>query len=56
MAELLDDVVTSGTLRELVQPAALNEVVVEHRGRVHDHGDLLWGLVNLALWRGAFRC
>lgn len=56
MAELLDDVVASGTLRELVRPEALNEVVVEHRGCVHDHGDLLWGLVNLALWRDAFRC
>jgi asparagine synthase (glutamine-hydrolysing) len=56
MAVLLQEVVGSDALRDLLEPAALRSIIDEHRSGAWDHGDLLWGIVNLGLWRTAYRC
>ena len=56
MARLLDEVAASPALTDLVPPARLQSVIGEHRSNVRDHGDLLWGVVNLGLWRQRFVC
>lgn len=54
MARLLQDVVDSDSLRALVEPGRLAILVAEHRTGEKDHAELLWGLVNLGLWRRTF--
>ena len=39
--------------RGLFQPEAVAKKVEEHRRGQHDHGEILWGLVNLELWQRA---
>jgi asparagine synthase (glutamine-hydrolysing) len=56
VAGLLDGVVAGGALSGLLEPPVLERLVWEHRSGTHDHGDLLWGVLNLGLWRDAFRC
>jgi len=56
MSALLDEAAAGAGLRELLSPDELHTVIVEHRSGSQDHGDLLWGLLNLALWRNEFRC
>lgn len=46
---LQDDVVTS-----LLDPKALNAMLAEHRSGGADHSELLWGVLNLRLWRRAY--
>ena len=36
--------------RGLLQRTEVTRIVEEHRSRRHDHGEILWGLVNLELW------
>lgn len=36
--------------------AALSTLVAQHRGGTHDHSELLWTALNLALWRETFKC
>ncbi len=56
MAELLDETVAGTGLAELVVRDQLQAVIAEHRSGARDHGDLLWGLLNLGLWRLQYRC
>jgi asparagine synthase (glutamine-hydrolysing) len=56
MARLLDEVAASPVLGELMPPDRLQSVIGEHRSNARDHGDLLWGVVNLGLWRQRFGC
>ncbi len=55
MARLLQEMAHGDGLRELVEPRRLAILVAEHRAGEKDHADLLWGLVNLGLWRRTFR-
>jgi asparagine synthase (glutamine-hydrolysing) len=34
----------------------LRRIVAEHRAGTHDHGELLWTVLNLCTWRETFRC
>ena len=54
MARVLQDVVVGDGLRDLVEPGRLAGLVEEHRAGKKDHAELLWGLVNLGLWRQTF--
>lgn len=56
IAKLLDSVVAGRALTALLEPAVPTRLVWEHRNGTHDHGNLLWGVLNLGLWRDAFRC
>ena len=40
--------------RGLCEPGRVRELVERHRSGVADHGDVLWGLVNLELWQRTF--
>ena len=56
MSELLDETVSSAGLDELVVRDQLWAVMAEHRSGAGDHGDLLWGILNLGLWRLQYKC
>jgi asparagine synthase (glutamine-hydrolysing) len=56
VAALFDGVVAGGTLEGLLEAAVLDRLLGEHRSGSRDHSDLLWGVLNLGLWRDAFRC
>jgi asparagine synthase (glutamine-hydrolysing) len=56
VATLFDNVVAGGALTGLLDSAVLERLVREHHSGLHDHSDLLWGILNLGLWRDAFRC
>ena len=56
MARLLDEAATSPALSGLIPAVRLRTLIDEHRRRVRDHADLLWGILNLALWRQRFNC
>ena len=56
MADLLDDTASSAVLTDLVDQDCLQAMIAEHRSGVRDHGELLWGLLNLGLWRHQYRC
>lgn len=56
VAELLQHVRAGPALDAILEPAELTRLLDEHRSHSHDHGDLLWGVLNLGLWRDAFRC
>ena len=56
MARLLDEVAAGPELAELMPAERLQSVVGEHRSGMRDHGDLLWSVVNLGLWRRTYQC
>jgi len=56
MARLLDEAVASPKLGELMPAERLQSVLREHRSGARDHGDLLWGVLNLCLWRLRYQC
>lgn len=56
MADLLNEAVASQAVLELMPAERLASVIGEHRSGAHDHGDLLWGVLNLRLWRDRYRC
>ena len=41
---------------EVFDRAALRQLVAQHRSGAHDHSELLWTALNVAMWREAFRC
>ena len=56
MSALLDEIVAGPELRELLRGDGLRAVVADHRSGACDHGELLWGILNLGLWLQRFRC
>lgn len=55
-ADLLREVTASSQLDGLISTKALEALRQEHVNGDADHGDLIWGIVNVAVWRNAFRC
>ena len=56
VARLLEDAVNSSVLSDLIPAVRLRALIAEHRGAATDHADLLWGVLNLGLWRRQFQC
>lgn len=56
MAALLEDALRAPQTTELLDSNALQTLLTEHRSGAADHSELLWGVLNLALWRKAFAC
>jgi asparagine synthase (glutamine-hydrolysing) len=56
MATLLEDALRAPQTTELLDSNALQTLLTEHRNGAADHSELLWGVLNLALWRKAFAC
>ena len=56
MSSLLDHVVAGNRMSAALEPSVLARIVREHRARVYDHSELLWGVLNLGLWREAYHC
>jgi hypothetical protein len=55
MGRLLDETIQSAELRELLDIPKLRALRDEHRTGSADHSELLWGVLNLGLWRRSFR-
>jgi asparagine synthase (glutamine-hydrolysing) len=55
MGRLLESAVHSPEITSLLDARALAAVLREHRDGSADHSELLWGVLNLALWRQAYR-
>jgi asparagine synthase (glutamine-hydrolysing) len=55
MATLLAEAAASQEVTALCEPGMLARLIDEHRRRARDHSPLLWGILNLYLWRTAFR-
>ncbi len=56
MSALLRDVADSVGPMGCLNQATLERMISEHREGVRDHSELLWGVLNLGLWRQAFNC
>jgi asparagine synthase (glutamine-hydrolysing) len=56
VAKLLDSVLERPEVAELLDAQELRQTVLEHRTGDADHSELLWGVLNLGLWRMRFRC
>jgi asparagine synthase (glutamine-hydrolysing) len=54
MGRLLEDTLTSASVRELLNPAEVQLLLTQHRGGQQDHSELLWSILNLQLWRQTF--
>ncbi len=54
LSRLLDDTLASGGIGEVVDVAAVRTLQGEHRSGKADHSELLWGILNLGLWRQTF--
>jgi len=54
MGSLLDQAVNSQTITSLLDAQLVQRLLREHRDRTRDHSELLWGVLNLHLWRQAF--
>ena len=55
MGKLLDAAAAGPELRDLVDARALGRLIGEHRSGAADHSELLWGVLNLAVWRQQYR-
>jgi asparagine synthase (glutamine-hydrolysing) len=53
---LLTEVTNYQGVLEVFERNQLDAMLREHRSGARDHSELLWGILNLALWRDAFRC
>jgi asparagine synthase (glutamine-hydrolysing) len=54
LSRLLDETLAAGGIGEVVDVAAVRTLQKEHRDGKADHSELLWGILNLGLWRQAF--
>jgi asparagine synthase (glutamine-hydrolysing) len=54
VGRLLTDVAEGPEVGELLDRDVLRSLVDAHRRMAADHSELLWGIVNLGLWRRAF--
>lgn len=55
MAKLLEAAVHSPEIASVLDVGAVAALLAEHRAGTTDHSELLWGVLNLALWRQAYR-
>ncbi|MGE0030147.1 MAG: asparagine synthase (glutamine-hydrolyzing) [Steroidobacteraceae bacterium] len=56
MATLLAEAVAKPALTGLLDGGLLSRTLKEHREGSRDHSEFLWGVLNLGLWREAYRC
>jgi len=54
MGKLLKEAIHDDLLTSLLSPSVLNELHGQHVNGKADHSDLLWGMLNLQLWRRAY--
>jgi len=56
MGQLLDDAVRGDAIRSVLDEKVVTGLLDEHRAGRADHSELLWGVLNLSLWRARFGC
>lgn len=55
-AALLAEAVVKPAVTDLLDGKLLATTLNEHRDGSRDHSEFLWGVLNLGLWREAYRC
>ena len=55
VGQLLKNAVQSPEITGLLDGAQVERLHAEHLAGGADHSELLWGVLNLALWRQAYR-
>jgi hypothetical protein len=53
---LLERMLGSEAIKEILEHEALMSAWDEHKSGAADHGEFLWGVMNLGLWREVWRC
>lgn len=56
VSAMLRDVVSSDSVKTILDQSAIARILEEHRSGFLDHSDLLWSVLNLGLWRHIYRC
>jgi hypothetical protein len=56
MGQLLDEAVRGDAIRPVLDEKVVAGLLDEHRAGRADHSELLWGVLNLSLWRAQFGC
>jgi asparagine synthase (glutamine-hydrolysing) len=56
MGTLLEESLQDTVITSLLDRTSLQTLLREHRESRADHSELLWGVLNLALWRKAYAC
>lgn len=54
MGTMLEEALHSSSIKHLIDERFLTSLHDEHRSGRADHSELLWGVLNLRLWRDAF--
>ncbi|MBC7984881.1 MAG: asparagine synthase (glutamine-hydrolyzing), partial [Candidatus Obscuribacterales bacterium] len=54
MSTLLDEAVNADVVTSLFNKRVIDRLITEHRSARADHSEILWGILNLRLWRQAF--
>ncbi len=54
MSKLLDATLADNGIAEVVDVAGVKTLQAEHRAGAADHSELLWGVLNLGIWRQTF--
>lgn len=55
MGALLDEAVRDEAIASVFDTAVLSTLLTKHRSGAEDHSELLWGVLNLSLWRKSYR-
>ena len=56
LSRLLDDVVSAAETLAPFEKSSMTRIAEAHRSGRGDYSELLWGLLNIGLWRTTFRC
>jgi asparagine synthase (glutamine-hydrolysing) len=55
MGKLLESAAGSAELKDLIDARFMGRLLAEHRAGTVDHSELLWGVLNLSIWRQQYR-
>ena len=54
MGQLLEEAINAEAITSLLDGRAVRDLLTAHRAGHADHSELLWGVLNLRLWRQQF--
>ena len=54
MGLLLEEAISAEAITSLLDRTAVRSLLTDHRAGLADHSELLWGILNLRLWRQQF--
>lgn len=55
VGRLLEEALHNPAISSILDARALTDLLAQHRSGAADHSELLWGVLNLSLWRQAYQ-